>query len=199
MSAALHACLIDQWDHLVANLDGLDDYAVRRPMTRTGTNLLGLVKHVASVNAEYFGVVFDRPFPVPLPWTDAEADADLWVPAEESRTQILDLHAAAVEHANATIAALPMDAVGFVPWWSEARRRPTLHDVLVHAVAETARHAGHADILREQLDGHAGYGRTISMVTRRSDDEWHGHVARIEHAAKVAGGVAGSQGTGGFE
>ena len=74
---------------LLAKLDGLDEYDVRRPMTPTGTNLLGLVKHVASVELGYFGEVFGRPSGRDLPWLtdDAEADADLWVPPEESRDE----------------------------------------------------------------------------------------------------------------
>jgi Protein of unknown function (DUF664) len=52
---------------LVWKLDGLSEYDIRRPFTTTGTNLLGLVKHSAITNARYFGEVFDRPFPEPIP------------------------------------------------------------------------------------------------------------------------------------
>ena len=78
---------------LVGTLDGLSEYDVRRPMTPTGTNLLGLVKHVASVELEYFGEVFGRPSGRVLPWMadGAEPDADLWVPAEETRDQVVEL------------------------------------------------------------------------------------------------------------
>jgi Protein of unknown function (DUF664) len=71
-------------------LDGLSEYDVRRPMVPTGTNLLGLVKHVASVEAGYFGETFGRPFEEPLPWLDdgAEPNADMWATAEESREQM---------------------------------------------------------------------------------------------------------------
>ena len=47
---------------------------MRWPMTQTGTNLLGLVKHVASNELAYFGEVFDRPSNVPLPWSDEGAE-----------------------------------------------------------------------------------------------------------------------------
>src|SRR5256885_16145387 len=81
-------------DALLWKLDGLGEYDIRRPLTPTGTNLLGVVKHVASVEAEYFGLVFDRPFPEPLPWfaEDAEANADMWATADESREQITGLY-----------------------------------------------------------------------------------------------------------
>src|SRR4051794_40601050 len=74
-------------DALVWKLDGLSEYDVRRPLTPTGTNLLGIVKHVASVEAGYLGDTFGRPFPEPLPWFDegAEANADMWATPEESR------------------------------------------------------------------------------------------------------------------
>ena len=72
---------------LLWKLDGLSEYDVRRPMAPTGTNLLGLVKHVASVEAGYFGDTFGRPFDEPLPWIDedAEPNADMWATADESR------------------------------------------------------------------------------------------------------------------
>jgi hypothetical protein len=59
----------------------------------TGTNLLGLVKHVASVTAGYFGERFDRPFPAPVPGLDKDAqpNADMWACADESRDDVIDL------------------------------------------------------------------------------------------------------------
>jgi hypothetical protein len=71
---------------LVWKLEGLSEYQVRRPMVPTGTNLLGLIKHVASVEAGYFGATFGRPFEEPLPWLDegAEPNADMWATPEES-------------------------------------------------------------------------------------------------------------------
>ncbi|TFV64824.1 DUF664 domain-containing protein [Geodermatophilus sp. DF01-2] len=127
---------------LLAKLDGLDEYAVRRPMTPTGTNLLGLVKHVAYVQLGYFGEVFGRPSRRAYPWDDGgEPDADMWATAEESRADVVELYRFSAAHADATIAALPLDAVGTVPWWREERRNPTLHTLLVHVCVEVARHA----------------------------------------------------------
>lgn len=175
---------------LLAKLDGLDEYDVRRPMTPTGTNLLGLVKHVASVELEYFGEVFGRPSGKELPWLadGAQADADLWVPPEESREEIVELHHFSAEHSDATIEALPLDAPGEVPWWPEERRRVTLHQILVHMCVETAQHLGHADILRELIDGSAGKGPGDPNLSQRSTEEWAAHRARIEAAARLAVG-----------
>src|SRR3954466_5123474 len=136
---------------LLWKLDGLSEYDIRRPLTPTGTNLLGLVKHAAGVEVGYFGDTFGRPFGETLPWLaeDAEPNADMWATADESREHIAALYQRVWRHADATIADLALDATGHVPWWSADRKEVTLHQVLVHVTAETHRHAGHADILRE--------------------------------------------------
>ena len=142
----------------------------------------------------YLGEVFGRPSERDdLPWLrdDAEPDADLWVPADETRASVVDLHHFSAAHSDATIEALDLDAVGEVPWWSPEKRTVTLQRILVHLVTETARHAGHADILRELIDGAAGDRPGDRNLTGRSDDEWAAHRARIEAAAREAGGVEG--------
>lgn len=158
MKADLHRYLQAAREALVWKLDGLSEHDVRRPLTPTGTNLLGVVKHVASVEAGYLGDTFDRPFPEPLPWfgEDAEPNADMWATREESQEEILGLYHRVWVHADATIEALPLDAVGRVAWWPEERSEVTLHRILVHMIAETDRHAGHADIVRELIDGSVG-------------------------------------------
>jgi uncharacterized damage-inducible protein DinB len=184
--AVLHDYLRRRRADLLGKLDGLGDYDVRRPMTPTGTNLLGLVKHVASVQLEYFGVTFGRPPGRPLPWfaDDVEPDADMWVPADESRAEIVDLHRFSAAHSDATIEALPLEAEGEVPWWAPEKRRVTLQQILVHVAVETARHAGHADILRELIDGTSGQYAGDPNVPGRSADEWAAHRARVEEAAR---------------
>ena len=64
-------------DAVVWKLDGLAEYDARRPLTPTGTNLLGLVKHLAWVEAGYLGATFGRPFPEPVPWFDDRRRPDL--------------------------------------------------------------------------------------------------------------------------
>jgi uncharacterized damage-inducible protein DinB len=184
----LHRYLKRHREDLVGKLDGLAEYDVRRPMTRTGTNLLGLVKHTASVQLEYFTVVFGRPAGRDLPWSadGAEPDADMWAPAEQAREEILDLHAFSAARADATIEALPLDAPGQVPWWPEDRREVSLQEILVRVIAETARHAGHADILRELIDGVAGQRQGDVMVSHRDEAGWTDLRERIEAAAQQA-------------
>ena len=83
----LHRYLIVSRDALLWKLDGLSEYDVRRPLVPSGTNLLGLIKHVGAVGVGYFGECFDRPFPEPVPWFDegGHPNADLYVTASETR------------------------------------------------------------------------------------------------------------------
>jgi hypothetical protein len=179
---------------LLWKLDGLSEYEARRPLVPTGTNLLGLVKHVAGVAAGYFGDCFGRPFGEPLPWLDdgAEPNADMWATAEESREHIVGLYHRAWAHADATIDALPLDAIGHVPWWPPERRNPTLHRVLIHMIAETDRHAGHADIVRELIDGSVGVAAAFSNLPPGDRDWWNSYRDRVEQAAKRAASGRGS-------
>jgi len=181
----LHRYLRAQRTSLLSKLDGLDEYGIRRPMTRTGTNLLGLVKHVAGVEVGYFGEVFDRPSGIELPWlADGAPDhAELWATADESRADIIELHHRCAAHSDATIDALPLNAVGNVPWWGD-RGRVTLHQILVHMAVETARHAGHADIVRELIDGAVGSRPNDPNIP---EVDWPGYVAQVEAAAKEVG------------
>ncbi|HET6560994.1 MAG TPA: DinB family protein [Marmoricola sp.] len=174
---------------LVWKLDGLSEYDARRPLTPTGTNLLGLVKHVASVEAWYLGDCFGRPFGEPLPWLhdDAEPNADLWATAEESRDDVIGLYHRVWSHSDATLEQLPLDAPGEVPWWPEERRRVTLHQVAVHMVAETNRHAGHADVLREGIDGAAGLRADNDNLPSVPEGWWAEQFERLEKVARQAG------------
>jgi len=183
----LHDYLQSSRDALLWKLDGLGERDLRWPRTPTGTNLLGLVKHLAGVELGYFGEVFGRPAPVALPWMadDAEDNADMWATAEESVAEIVALYRQAWAHADATIAALDLDSPGRVPWWREGS--VTLHWILVHVIAETARHAGHADIIREQIDGVAGMRVGATNLPGRDAQWWEEYVVKLRGVAEDAG------------
>jgi uncharacterized damage-inducible protein DinB len=188
--ADLHRYLRVARQALLWKLDGVSEYDVRRPLTPTGTNLLGLVKHVATVEAGYFGEVFGRPFPEPLPWADedAEPNADMFATADERREEIEALYRRVWEHSDATIEALDLDAPGRVPWWGD-HGDVTLHLILVHMVTETHRHAGHADIVRELVDGAIGHRQEASNVPTADPAYWTSYREQVEAAARRAAGL----------
>jgi uncharacterized damage-inducible protein DinB len=191
LKADLHRYLQAGRDALLWKLEGLSEYDARRPMTPTGTNLLGIVKHVASVEAGYLGDIFGRPFDEPLPWLDegAEPNADLWATAEESREYIVELYRRVWVNSDGTIEALELDAVGRVPWWPAERNEVTLHRLLIHMIAETHRHAGQADIVRETIDGSAGVRADNDNLPEGDAAWWADYRSRLEAAARSAGGV----------
>ncbi len=174
---------------LLWKVDGLSEYDVRRSMVATGTNLLGLVKHLASIELGYFGAVFGRPTKEPLPWfeDDAEPNADMWATAEESRNWVVGLYHRAWAHADATIDTLPLDAVGHVPWWPDDRSVVTLHRLLIHVIAETNRHAGHADLVRELVDGAVGHRADNDNMAPGDGAWWDDYRNRLERVAREAG------------
>jgi hypothetical protein len=171
---------------LVWKLDGLSEYDIRRPLVPTGTNLLGLVKHTASVEAGYLGDTFGRPFPVTFPWMDdaAELNSDMWATADESRDDVVGLYHRVWEHSDETLRTLGPDAPGTVPWWPPDHRAVTLHRVLVHVIAETQRHAGHADIVRELIDGATGMRKDVSNLPPGDAGWWAAYRDRLQTEAE---------------
>ncbi|HET7017496.1 MAG TPA: DinB family protein [Streptosporangiaceae bacterium] len=198
--AQLHRYLQRGREALLWKLDGLSEYDVRRPFTATGTNLLGLVKHVATTELFYFSDVFDRPFGEKVPWIPDDLDeatigdlstedqvVDFWATADESREQITSLYRRVWVHSDGTINALRLDAPGYVPWWGPENRNVTLRQILIHMVAETDRHAGHADIVRELIDGAAGLNETNTNLPDADAGWWQAYVAKLEQVARAAG------------
>ena len=187
----LHRYLKNAREAVVWKLDGLSEYDARRPLTPTGTNLLGLVKHLALVEIGYFGDTFGLRFPDPPAWAafdESDPNADLWVTPDQSREDIIGLYRRAWEHADATITELPLDAPGKVPWWGD-RGDVTLHLILIHEIAETARHAGHADIVREVIDGAAGLRKDNDNMPPADEVDRESYRAKVEAAARAAAGL----------
>jgi len=186
--ADFHRYLQEARDGLLWKLDGLCEYDVRRPMVPTGTNLLGLVKHLAGCELGYFGDTFGRAHDEPLPDFDPdEPNADMWATADESREQIIGLYHRAWRHSDATIDALPLDAIGHVPWWPAGQNEVTLHHVVVRMTAETHRHAGHADIVRELIDGVVGLRAGQDNMADGDQAWWESYRNQLERAAREAG------------
>ena len=159
--------LVSARSDVLARVEGLSDYDRRCPMTPSGTNLLGLVKHLAGEEYGYLGETFGRPPEQRPSWfrDDPSTEIDMWATPDESSTYILDVYRQAVAHADQTIAQLDLNSNGSVPHWSPDQQQTTLGSMLVLMVGETAQHAGHADIVRELVDG----ASAASSTPRRSD------------------------------
>ncbi len=189
MKEILQRYLQSARDAVLWKLDGLTTYDVRRPLVPTGTNLLGLVKHLAGIEFGYFGEVFGRPVDDPPDWLDAMDDVpnvDLFATADESVESIVALYQRAWAHADATIAALDLDALGAVGWWHPDRREVSLQQILVHVIAETHRHAGHADLVRELIDGGVGLRADNSNLPEEDEAWWQDYRDRLERLAREA-------------
>ena len=148
-------------DDVVSALEGLSEYDVRRPLVPSGTNLLGLVKHLTGIELGYLGACVGRPSPVTLPWEDdgsAWESADMWATADQSRDYLLGLYHRAWEHSD-----------------------ESLGELVVRVLDETAHHAGHCDIVRELIDGRGG-GDSGDL----GDEEWWTtYAGRIQAAAET--------------
>ncbi len=184
----LHDHLRSLRERVLWKVDGLSERELRWPRTPTGTNLLGLVKHLAGIELGYLGDTFGRPAPQRPSWMEdgAEDNADMWATADESAEDILDLYRRAGAHADATIASLDLDSPGRVPWWRADE--VTLHQVLVHVIAETAQHVGHMDIVRELSDGAVGLRPAATNIPDGDAQWWRDYVARLRRVAEEVGG-----------
>jgi uncharacterized damage-inducible protein DinB len=166
-----HGYLVETRRQVLRALHDLDDYQIRRPMTATGTNLLGVVKHLVGIEAGYLGFCVGHPLADPLPWIAGDrADAptrDMWATADESRAYITGLYQRACEHSDWVLDKVGTNAVATVPWWPEPSRETTSGALLARVLKDTAMHAGQLQVLRELIDGQAGSDRDSI-----GDDRW---------------------------
>jgi hypothetical protein len=139
---------------MLAKLDGLSEYDRRRPLTPSGTNLLGLVKHLAGLEYGYLGESLGRP-PIERPsWfrDDPSTEIDMWATPDESSEYVVRTYQQACAHSDSTVNELNLSSPAHVAHWAEGGQHTTLGSLLVRMVCETAQHAGHADIIRELID-----------------------------------------------
>ncbi|MFF1816416.1 DinB family protein [Kribbella sp. NPDC058245] len=183
MKTVLHDYLKGTRALLLAKLEGISEFDRRRPLVPSGSNLLGLVKHLAGIEYVYLGTSVGRPPAEVLPW---EADgsvwdgADMWAQPSESTEYITDLYRKACAHGDESIAQFDLDTPAEVPHWGEDQRRTTFGALLVRMVDETAHHAGHADIIRELIDGQGG-----SDAGMLDEAGWSEYYTTIQRAAET--------------
>ena len=177
-----HGYLQDARRQVLRCVEGLDEYQLRHPMTPTGTNLLGVVKHLIGIEAGYLGFCLDQPFGTWLPWIDDQSggpNRDMWSTDEESREYIIELYRDACAHSDGVLDQLGLVAPGDVPWWPEGSRTTTSGALLSRVLKDTAMHAGQLQILRELVDGQAGPDRRDA-----GDDQcWNDYVTKLEGLA----------------
>ena len=139
---------------LLCKLQGLTDEELRRPHQPSGLTLLGLAKHLAVVETTWFRLRFAGEevtnIPVPIDW-----EAFWRIEPDESTADILALYTGEVERSRAITAAASLDDVARN---ADPSRHPglTLRWIVLHMIEETARHIGHADLMREAIDGQTG-------------------------------------------
>jgi hypothetical protein len=184
--AALQHYLQATRDDLIWKLEGLSEREARLPRTATGNNLLGVLKHCLNIEAGYFGPTFGREFAgheelVPLSAYDEDPQADWYARADETKDGLIDLYRRVGVFADQTIEQLPLDAPGRVPWWQPGRDVVTLQRIIIHVTCDLARHAGHADIMREQHDRAIGERRENTKIP--DDYDWPGYVTKLTKLA----------------
>lgn len=170
-------------DTLIWKLDGLSERDQRLPRTPTGMNLLGIVKHALNTEVVYFGPTFGREWPTPdelVPAGETDPQAGWYATEQESAADLVDLYRRVQRFADVTIDALSLDAIGHVAHWGGAE--VTLHEIMVHKTVDLQRHAGHADIVREQIDGSTGLLRQASNLPIGMD--WPAYFSRLTALAE---------------
>jgi uncharacterized damage-inducible protein DinB len=178
-----HGYLQESRRQVLRSVDGLDEYRLRHPMTATGTNLLGVVKHLIGIEAGYLGVCLGRPFAIALPWIAEDAgepNADMWATAEEPADHLVDLYRQACAHSDTVLSAVGPDGPGTVPWWPEGSRETTAGALLSRVLKDTAMHAGQLQILRELIDGRAGNDQDDAGDAAW----WSAYTDRLEQVAR---------------
>jgi uncharacterized damage-inducible protein DinB len=183
---ALHNYLQATREDLIWKLDGLSEREARLPRTATGNNLLGVLKHCLNVEAGYFGPTFGRDFPtpeelVPMQAFEEDPQADWYAREEETKDGLIDLYRRVGVFADQTIEQLPLDAPGRVSWWRPGGQAVTLQRIIIHVTCDLARHAGHADLMREQHDGSIGWQRENTNIPH--DYDWPAYVTKLTKLA----------------
>jgi uncharacterized damage-inducible protein DinB len=140
-------------DTLLMKLEGLKDADVSRPVVASGTSLIGLLKHATYVHARWFEMCFNDITPTDLPWPTNEFVME----DGETQESLIDAYHRHVAMAREDVDTSSLDDLN--KGWSGGGWEPgtfNLRWIVTHMVEELARHNGHADIIREQIDGQTG-------------------------------------------
>jgi uncharacterized damage-inducible protein DinB len=136
---------------VLLKVSGLSEEQLRRRLVPSATTLLGIVKHLGYVERSWFRMRLNGE-DLSVPWTEQDPDADFRIEPDETAESVFAFYREQIERARAIVAKAQLDD----RVKGKAKQPYTLRWILIHMIEETARHAGHADILREQTDGAAG-------------------------------------------
>ncbi len=144
---------------VVWKCSGMSEENLRKVIVPSGWSMLGMVNHLAYVEQNWFQILFagEPRENFPVPWTDEDPDADFRIGPDQSTESILDFYRDACAKSVAITASASLDAL--TAEWPADRppeRQPTLRWIMLHMIEETARHAGHMDVVRELIDGTTG-------------------------------------------
>ena len=137
---------------MIRKIEGLDPEGLRRSPVSSGTSLGGLVKHLGYVERHWFGSSYGG-LQLDYPWTDEDPDADFRLDDADTVESLSAFYLEECARSREMVAANP-DLEHVVPTTRD--RKVSLRWILIHMIEETARHAGHADIIREMLDESVG-------------------------------------------
>jgi len=151
----LSAFLDYQRETLLWKVDGLSKAELLRPLMSSGMMLLGLVKHLAYVERWWFQSVFAGE-DVDYPWTDDDPDADWRVEPDEDVASVLDFYRAEATRSREIMSSAGLDDLARRPHTPPPGGDRSLRWIVLHMIEETARHNGHADLMREAIDGATG-------------------------------------------
>ncbi len=155
---------------LLWKLNGLSDDDLRRPMTATSSNLIGIVKHLTGVTYGYLCSSFGRERET-FPWEFDEElffGLDMWATPDESTEEIMAAYERACEAAARTIDELDLDATGK----HHTGLTVSLRWMILNVLLDTARHAGHADVIREEIDGSIGMDPLSASSVADDEERW---------------------------
>ncbi len=147
--------MLDHYRVLLLEIcSGLSDEQLRRPIVPSGTSLLGIIKHLSFVERGWFQEnVGNEAHELPFD-QETDPDGDWRVEESETAEDVFSMYRASIEKSRQVMAQKSLDDLVEFP----RRRGYSVRWILAHMLEETARHAGHADILRELIDGRTGTG-----------------------------------------
>lgn len=187
-AAQLREYLNDAREAVLWKCEGLSDAQARTPLTPTGTHVMGLLLHLAVTESRYFISCLGRDIENPVIRGVVESEdpqADFLPPPDMTLADAVELYREATVAADAVLDELELNSPAVVPWWIK-HRHSAVERLLVHMIAESHRHAGHLDIVREQLDGFVGLRPSAPNIPGFTPGQWEEQRLRMKELADGA-------------